>query len=191
MSTKLDSQLFAQLGGSNWVARAGFFQKEAAVVESSAVPESVQPEENAPIQEVQAPIDQLEQQVMEPVLSESRAPDIENAIVVIGAGLDQVWENEDELSWRLWQNIMFAFGWDESQMAFYDLDHLVSEEMVFTTLEEVIDLNVEWVLTMDASHPVSEQLAEGLQVIEVPDLESMLADPYAKQSFYQSVVELL
>ncbi len=111
-------------------------------------------------------------------------------IVVLGAGLDAVWQNEDTQAWQLWQNIMLAFDWDESQMVFFDTTHLVSDEMVFTTMEEVIDLGVDWVLTMDETHPISEQLVEGVHVVSVPDLESMLSDPYAKQSFYHAVIEL-
>ena len=111
-------------------------------------------------------------------------------IVVLGAGLNAVWQNDETQAWLLWQNIMLAFNWDESQMAFFDTSHLVSDEMIFTTMEEIIDLGVDWVLTMDDEHPISEQLVEGVHVVSVPDLESMLSDPYAKQSFYRAVVEL-
>jgi hypothetical protein len=113
-----------------------------------------------------------------------------NEIVLLGGGLDAIWLNEESLEWQLWQNIMQAFGWDESQVVFYDTEHLASEEMVFSTMEEVIELGVDWVLTMDAEHIISEQLAEGVQVVEVPDLDLMLSDPYAKQSFYQTVIAL-
>lgn len=111
-------------------------------------------------------------------------------IVVVGVGLDAVWQNDETLAWQLWQNIMQAFDWDESRMTFFDTSHLVSEEMIFTTMEEIIGLGVDWVLTMDEEHPISEQLVEGVHVVSVPDLESMLSDPYAKQSFYHAVVEL-
>ncbi len=119
-------------------------------------------------------------------LAASKSPQI----VVLGAGLDAVWQNEATQAWQLWQNIMLAFGWDDSNMTFFDTTHLVSEEMIFTTMEEVIELGVDWVLTMDDAHPISEQLVEGVQVVSVPDLETMLADPYAKQSFYHAVIEL-
>ncbi|MGM0541202.1 MAG: hypothetical protein ACQEQR_02035 [Pseudomonadota bacterium] len=111
-------------------------------------------------------------------------------IVVVGAGLDAVWQNDETHGWQLWQNIMLAFDWDESQMTFFDTSHLVSDEVIFTTMEEIIELGVDWVLTMDDEHPISEQLVEGVHVVSVPDLESMLSDPYAKQNFYHSVVEL-
>lgn len=111
-------------------------------------------------------------------------------IVVVGAGLDAVWQNDETQAWQLWQNIMLVFDWDESRMTFFDTSHLVSEEMIFTTMEEIIGLGVDWVLTMDDEHPISEQLVEGVHVVSVPDLESMLSDPYAKQSFYHAVVEI-
>ncbi len=111
-------------------------------------------------------------------------------IVVVGAGLDAVWQNDETQAWQLWQNIMLVFDWDESRITFFDTSHLVSEEMIFTTMEEIIGLGVDWVLTMDDEHPISEQLVEGVHVVSVPDLESMLSDPYAKQSFYHAVVEI-
>ncbi|GKT11712.1 MAG: hypothetical protein ISEC1_P0681 [Thiomicrorhabdus sp.] len=110
------------------------------------------------------------------------------SVVVLGSGLDSVWQNEENIAWLLWQNIMHAFNWGESSVVFFDTANLVSEDMVFETMEEIIELGVEQVFTMDEEHLISEQLQEGVQVISVPDLESMLSDPYAKQSFYQSVM---
>lgn len=109
-------------------------------------------------------------------------------IVVLGAGLDAVWQDETNQAWQLWQNIMLAFDWDERQIAFFDTLNLVSEEVMFSTMEEIIELGVDWVLTMDESHEMSEMLQEGVSVIAVPELESMLSDPYSKQSFYQTVM---
>ena len=109
---------------------------------------------------------------------------------MIGTGLERMWQKEDDFAWQLWQNIMKAFRLDESQVVFFDTELLVTEDMIFSTMEEVIDLGVEWVLTMDEMHEVSEQLAEGVHVVSVPEFESMLSDPYSKQSFYHSVVPL-
>ena len=206
MSAKFNAQLFAQLGGVNWTARDGFFQSEEQMLESVkqsetpdssatsnsdfAEPVSGSPElefkSQADVSEMKNPVSQAESEV-----KPSTKTMVENAIVVIGPDLDEVWENEEAPAWVLWQNIMQAFAWDESQVVFYDLSSLASEESVFRTLEEIIDLGVEWVLAMDAEHDITEQLADGMHVVEVPDLESMLMDPYAKQSFYNSVVALL
>ena len=119
----------------------------------------------------------------------TKAEHQENALVLLGSGLDSIWENEDELAWQLWQNIAQALGWQDKSVVFYDLDCLVSDDALINTMEEVIDLSVDWVLSMQAEHILCEQLSEGVQVIEVPDLESMLSDPYAKQMFYQTVVQ--
>lgn len=178
------NELFAQIGGSNWLTRPGYFAGQAveqveAVVEHEAVAVAV-----SEVEELSSDA-QTGQAV-----SKKTVVHIDNAVVIVGSGLDAIWDNEESLAWRLWQNIMQAFSWDDSQVVFYDTDHLASEDMVYTTMEEIIDLGVEWVLTMDEAHPISEQLAEGLSVVEVPDLEYMLSDPYAKQSFYQSVVAL-
>jgi hypothetical protein len=130
--------------------------------------------------------------VIEKATTETPSLPLDNRsnVVVVGAGLDAVWQNDETQAWQLWQNIMLAFDWDESRMTFFDTSHLVSEEMIFTTMEEIIGLGVDWVLTMDDEHPISEQLVEGVHVVAVPDLESMLSDPYAKQNFYHAVVEL-
>ena len=194
MSHSFDAELFAELGGVNCQARKGFFKSGSAVsVETQAALDMKGSKDaNATaVHEVKTEVkNAVESTFEEPSLLSATNQRIENAVVVIGPSLDQVWENEASPAWWLWQNIMNAFAWDETQIVFYDLDHVASEEAAYALLEEIIDLGVEWVLTMDAEHAVSEQLADGLKVVEVPDLETMLADPYAKQSFFQSVVAL-
>lgn len=175
------SELFTQIGGSNWSTRPGYFESRA--LEQVANESSMQ-ELAVADQAVESQND------MEQSVSKKAVVKVENAVVVVGSGLDAIWDNEENLAWKLWSNIMQAFSWDDSQVVFYDTDHLVSEDMIFSTMEEIIDLGVEWVLLMDEVHPIAEQLAEGLSVVEVPDLEYMLSDPYAKQSFYQSVIAL-
>ena len=187
-----NKELFSHLGGQNWVVRSGFM--------GESVLSSLQPEQLVESREVHddvdATVDVSEAQgddsiVGQPSLQKISRPQVENAIVVVGSGLDLVWENEEQLSWRLWQNIMLAFGWDESQIVFYDLDNLASDEMAYSTVEEIIELGVESVLSMSPDHLLSEQLADGLRIIDVPDLDTMLFDPHAKRSFYQAVVESL
>lgn len=110
-----------------------------------------------------------------------------NSIVFLGASLNSVFQDESKSEWLLMQSICQAFGWSEEQLRFFDTDTLASEESIFTTMEEVIEIGVEWVLSMDLEHPITEQLSEGVHVIGVPDLEQMLYDPYAKQAFYLAV----
>jgi len=209
---QFSTDLFEQLGGTNWVTRPGnFFETNDSANDLMSDPEespdssvlvndepsviepvgSVHTASELQSEHVHQPAE-LSSQVFEPE-AESKlkvASHINNAVVLVGPGLEKIWQNEDDLAWQLWQNIMKAFSWDESQVVFFDTELLVTEDMIFSTMEEVIDLGVEWVLTMDDTHEISEQLAEGVHVVSVPEFESMLSDPYSKQSFYHSVVSL-
>ena len=204
--------LFEQMGGVNWQARPDIFP-EQPVLDNRSSSESLEitPERmsdldvNAEISEEQVVLQASSSQglmqpeqikveesikVEEPTaeyLSEPKQ-ELGSSIVLLGAGLDGIWQNEESTAWQLWQNIMLAFQWDESNVVFFDTSNIVSEDAIFSTIEEVIDLGVEWVLTMDEEHTISEQLVEGVHVVTVPDLELMLSDPYSKQSFYQSVM---
>lgn len=218
--TQFSQQLFEQLGGTNWVARPGYFanqevslsiadqersdSSELAVedfemasndVTVSAGYESnvsqVVPVAEQALESPETRVTVVDDIVRDPVMEKMATPIVENAVVLIGSGLDACWQNDEALGWQLWQNIMQAFSWDEAQVVFYDTAHLASEDMIFSTMEEIIELGVDWVLTMDEEHPMSEQLAEGAHVVEVPDLDLMLSDPYAKKAFYQTVVQLV
>lgn len=127
--------------------------------------------------------------IEEPLLQAE--PVVQNGVVLIGQDLESYWQNEEAVEWQLWQNIMQVFGWDEAGVQFYDTRLMVSEDMVFGTIEEIIDSGCEWVLSMDDEHLLSEQLSEGLQVVSVPDFEDMFADPFAKKTFYQTVLGLM
>lgn len=199
---KYSSELFSQLGGVNWVARESFFSsvqdrsvsQHASDIETKSEDKALKESNVHDEAPLEMPAESQQSSMVEHVESQPSTTSmqaIENPVVIVGSGLDAIWENEEELAWRLWQNIMFAFGWDESQIVFFDTDHLASEEMIFSTIEEVIELDADWVLSMAFDHPISEQLAEGVQVIDVPSLDDMLADPYAKQSFYQTVIGLI
>ena len=205
---QFSTDLFEQLGGTNWVTRPGnFFEANDSVseLEDGSVSSVLLNDEQGviePIESVPAASElqseripqaaEVSSQVFEPEAEPKLKviSHINNAVVLIGPGLEKIWQNEDDLAWQLWQNIMKAFSWDESQVMFFDTELLVTEDMIFSTMEEVIDLGVEWVLTIDESHEISEQLAEGVHVVSVPEFESMLSDPYSKQSFYHSVVSL-
>ena len=172
--------LFEQIGGVNWQAnpKAQIFSPPSCEAEQKQVQKPMSAQLEKPSASYES------------VLAKSE-PMVELMhVVVLGAGLDKIWQNETHQAWQLWQNIMLAFDWDESQIVFFDTAHLVQEEMIFSTIEEVIELGVDWVLCMDDEHVISEQLQEGVHVVNVPDLESMLADPYAKKTFYSAVVAL-
>jgi|ACQI01.1.fsa_nt_gi hypothetical protein len=217
---KNSSQLFSMLGGTSWIVRdsdlfAGLTRKssKASAEEALGLQTSDAPDSNQPIDDQVSSTESPEQTtfgitnqslssksenlenlaVNQAVITDKQSNNniLHNTVVVLGSGLDLIWENEDEEAWQLWQNIVFAFGWQDFQTVFYDLDHLVSEGMVLSTIEEVIESGVEWVLTMDADHAIAEQLVDGVQVIEVPDFESMLSDPHAKKGFYESVMQFV
>ncbi len=172
--------LFEQIGGTNWQQRSEFIF--ASVISESH--DAVNAESSPALEPAQAPIEDSFEEQSEPCISKGYS------IVVLGAGLNEIWQNDAQPAWLLWQNIMQVFEWDEHQIVFFDTAHMVSEEVVFSTIEEIIDLGVDWALTMDEAHELSEQLQEGIQVISVPDMESMLSDPYAKQTFYHTVISI-
>jgi hypothetical protein len=195
--TPVSVNVFNQIGGTYWVSRPGYF--EASLASRSAPEPEPYPDTKVEHSSVHLPKTVAKPSVMvEPLLKRDALlpPSLAEAlpalpampaIVLIGAGLDGLWQDESALGWRLWQNIMLAFGWDETQTVFFDTEHLASEEMMFSTVEEVINLGVEWVLSMDDAHEINEQLVEGVMVVNVPSLELMLSDARAKQLFYTTV----
>lgn len=196
------TDLFDQIGGTNWITRPGKFEKESLEnmvndlnnrqlqdkteeIDSAVKYEEQNLHTDIPINDSSEILSENEDALL---ISKSVLPIM--PIVVIGAGLESIWQNEESLAWQLWQNIMKAFEWDEAHVVFFDTELIVTEDAIFSTMEEVIELGVEWVLSMDEEHEISEQLSEGVQVVSVPEFELMLSDPYAKQSFYHSIIAL-
>ena len=194
---KLSAGLFNQIGGTHYLSRPAYFQKAVSSEESAKPPEEVSDVNDLvglkPNIESQLGLMVSDEVPDSPLEGEGASEEcaLTKSLVIIGSGLNSIWEDESKLEWQLLQNICQSLGWLEESLSFFDTDLLISEDATYATMEEVIDLGVEWVLSMDSEHPVSEQLAEGVQVVDVPDLDQMLSDPYAKQSFYQSVVPLL
>lgn len=211
LKINLSSDLFKQIGGTNWVARPGYFanQKTAEMVKTELDSDNHENDaknlvEQSPEFEVVSDVTAKEEEAVTSYLESSpmvtdviyNAPEaittkeLVTSIVVIGRGLDSIWQNEESLAWQLFQNIMKVFSWDETQVVFFDTELIVTEDSLFNTMEEVIDLGVELVLCMDDEHEIYEQLSEGVHVVSVPDFELMLSDPHAKQSFYHSIVSI-
>lgn len=188
------------MGGTTYLSRPAYFQNDADASDVS-LSEAVEAQVIVPISTMSEPPEASDsiERVSEGAVSSASFEESESAglptseikCVILGSGLNAVWEDESKAEWQLLQNICQAFQLSESQLSYFDTDALVSEEATFTTMEEVIELGVEWVFSMDADHPISEQLSEGVLVVEVPSLEQMLFDPYAKQSFYQAAHSLL
>lgn len=176
---QFSERLFTHLGGRIWRAKPGF-------IDSRQASESAETGEVSEKQGRQlSPNDQFAEQTSQTPTT-TAAPSLK---VFVAQGIDAIWENESELSWQLWENIQQAFGWQEQDVQFFDADNLASEEAVMACVEEVIDLQVEQVfLMLDEAHSLYEILSEGVEVIQLPSLNEMLENPYAKQSFYQAMV---
>lgn len=104
--------------------------------------------------------------------------------ILIGSGLDGIWQNDETLEWQLLKNIAKVFTWDLEQLHYYDTSHLASEEAIYATLDEVMEMEVDWVLSMDTESLLADHLEEGLQIISVSSLTQMLSDPYAKKDCF-------
>ncbi|MDG6778455.1 hypothetical protein QCB44_07045 [Thiomicrorhabdus sp. zzn3] len=188
VSPKFSSGLFEQLGGVSWQLRSnyqGAFQQACSEEAGSNTGAStVEPIEHSLLQ-----------------VEESRAADatmfqavsnemVSHELILIGGGLHGFWEDESRLEWQLWGQICETLGWMHD-IRFFDTEVLTTEEAIYASFEEILSSGAEQVLTMDVDHSLSQQLSEGMVLIEVPTLEEMLSDPYAKRSFYQAVLPFI
>ncbi len=180
----MQADFLNSLGLTTWQARPGYFAKSVPRTEPAAnsiSPEaetmtaapSTEPEVNSAVSEAEmasAPV-------------ETPAP--KAAFVLVGAGLDDIWQNESAVQWVLMLNILKAFGLSEEQLRFFDTAHAVTDEAVFASIEEVIDLGVETVFAFEESSPLIEQLEEGLQVVFLPSLDEMMQRGQAKRETFE------
>lgn len=190
--TVFSSQLFEQIGGVHWQVReeASVWQAKANGSDGAVQQEVVEQYEVAALKScLELESTQQSELIQEQSAKPAAQSSVSQAIVVLGHELDSIWQNDEMPEWQLWRNIMAAFNWDESDVFFYDLAHIVTEEMGFAVVEEVIDMQVEWLLSMDDEHFLTEQLSEGVQVVHMSSLETMLGDPFAKQQFYRAIVD--
>ncbi len=109
----------------------------------------------------------------------------------VGQGVSQVWQQPDQLAWRLWLNILTAFQLSAEQTQFFDTAQLHDETAWMQCAEQVMAAGLDFVFVSEEviEHPAVAYLAEGVEVVEVPSLERMLEEPQAKQQFYQKAVE--
>ncbi|MBF6058819.1 hypothetical protein [Thiomicrorhabdus heinhorstiae] len=171
------ADFYTQIGVQQWRADRELFTR---VEESGSISESE-------VQYLEAS-EQIESQVPSPVAgkqTEVFAAE-ESPLILIGPDLSAVWENEDDLAWQLWKNILAAFDWHDRNVMFYDSSHLVSEEAVFAVFDELLEMGVERVLSVD-DNPLADQLSEGMELVTIPSLQDMLHDPYAKQQCYETL----
>lgn len=190
---QFSSQLLAQLGVPIWQQNAEFFNRPVEKVDGKSslkaeglkeLNASASPESEAMVNSSQ----QADSFSSSELLNSAAYGQVENSKVFLANGIDEVFQNDQMLSWRLWENIQQAFGWEESQVHFFDASTMVSEESLMACMEEVMALSVDQVFVMLDEHPAIEMLQEGVEVVRLPSLEAMLDDPYAKQEFYQTMM---
>lgn len=179
-----DEAFLAQLGVQPWQLRSGAEIK-------TPEPKPKEPLEVVePLPEVETPANQATEKTewVEPEQTSLSKPDM-LPFILIGEGLDAIWQDETQLEWLLLQNIAKALSWDIEKLHYFDTAHIVSEDAIFATLEEVMEMEVNLVLSMDMESSLSEHLQEGLQVLALPNLSEMLADSYAKKQSYSILMQ--
>lgn len=186
LQPQFSTEFLSQLGVPAWSENPEFFHR----------PVENQVQDNA-LLETQVRSGEPESQAKVPVASSEPVQNSSNDVstvqqvarVFIASGVDEIWQNETSLAWQLWESILFAFGWQESEVEFFDAATMVTEESLFDCMEAVMELPIDQVFVMLDDHPIVEMLQEGLEVVHLPSFEEMLDDPYAKQRFYQSVIQ--
>jgi DNA polymerase III psi subunit len=191
---KFSGAFYQNLGVTQWQMRSGFSAAQVPASKPIAVNEEVL-EASESVMTMGAELQQVEsvsqpQAVQAAAVPKTVVQTVENPVVVIGHGLQDFWQDDESLEWRLWSNIMQAFNWHEEQVLFVDSALLTTEEQAFASVEEIIGMGAERLLSMDDEHPINEMLSEGAEILSVPDFDLMLSDPYAKKSFYQQAISL-
>lgn len=172
------------LGLTTWQARPGYFAKSVTRTEPAANSISLEAEAMTAAPSTEMEVNSVVSEAeMASAPVETPAP--KPAFVLVGAGLDDIWQNESAVQWGLMLNILKAFGLSEEQLRFFDTAHAVTDEAVFASIEEVIDLGVETVFAFEESSPLIEQLEEGLQVVFLPSLDEMMQRGQAKRETFE------
>ncbi|WP_024850734.1 hypothetical protein [Hydrogenovibrio kuenenii] len=106
------------------------------------------------------------------------------ALVFVGEGLEQVWQNDETPTWGLMLNILDALNIHQEEVVYFDTALLHTEDAIMMTIEEIIETGVEQVFSFDEESMLNEALAEGLHVEVLPSLDEMLAQGFAKKQVY-------
>lgn len=168
---QLSPGLLADLGVSAWQAKPAF--QQAGV-------------EFAPV--VDAALHLSDESGVMPLASTHQRPALP-FWVLLGSGLNAIWQADNNQVWLLWQAILQFHLSDVSQMRFFDTDSLQDEDLQFEVLEQIIETGAERVFTMDADHPINEMLIEGAQLVVLPSFEQMLDQPLLKRDVYMALSE--
>lgn len=110
--------------------------------------------------------------------------------VWVGEGVQSIWQSPYDSAWRLWLNILKAFGLKPEQTRFFDSLTLSREADFEQCVEVLIAAGIErvWVSEEALSSPLVAWLAEGVEIVPVPSLNRMLEEGLAKQQFYEAVI---
>lgn len=164
MSVVLADGFWQELGVTQWNTRPGF------------LPSSPQAEAELPAKTS-----------AEPSTSEALAP----AWVLIGDGLSAIWQNENHQAWWLWRNMLDYHLKSPEQVLFFDTEQILGEEAGFEVIEQLIELGVETVFSMNPNHELHHSLAEAIQLITLPSFDQMLEQPQLKRQAFISLEQIL
>ncbi|MBO1923608.1 hypothetical protein [Thiomicrorhabdus sp. 6S3-12] len=195
MSVKFSAALFQQLGVAHWTARDSVFHASPEVMHAMGSPVSEDHEGSGESDVSNSESHPEPKMNKASELKASQASKLKEVaplrqVALVGQGLQSLWQDESKAEWQLWSQIMLAMGWSEEEILFVDTSLLISEEQVYSSVEEIIDSGVDCLLSMDPEHVINEVLSEGSEVLPVPDFDLMLSDPHAKKSFYQQALRL-
>jgi hypothetical protein len=114
---------------------------------------------------------------------------VQQAWWLIGPGLTKIWQDERQQAWLLWRAMADYHFAGVDAVRFFDTDALHDEAAIEQVVEQVIESGVDWVFSMDAEHPLHQQLAEGLAVVVLPHFEALIAQPLLKRDAYLRLLQ--
>lgn len=173
----ISASLLNTLGLPTWQSRPGHFLQSQKSEESVMSNYEILSEDSSKAVQVEEVSNSLDY---------AASLDVEHprSFVFLGAGLNTVWQNEESSEWQLFLNILSAFNLSEDQVRFFDTSQLVTDEAIFATLDEIIELGVEQVFAYDETGPLLQELNEGAHIIVIPTLAELLSSARAKRDFY-------
>ncbi len=167
-SLKVGAEVWSGLGITPWTTRADFSFNQQQTVSSA---------DSIAVDSSSAELDKQDNMNTSP------------RWVIIGSGLNAIWQQADHQAWLLWQAMIQFHFTNLDAITFYDTDLIVGEQALFDVVEQIIELDVEWVYSMDSEHELHHQLAEGVNVITLPSFDDMLAQPLLKREAYQRLLQ--
>lgn len=192
--TTVDSFLLEQLGIENWRLHTQFnhsnsdentsdisqHELEAEVVDSDSALHVAS--EAADYHVDKSQVEEGHAEVSDDLLAPLTTEKV--ALVFVGEGLEQVWQNDEAPAWVLMLNILDALKVHQEEVVYFDTALLHTEDAIMMTIEEIIETGVEQVFSFDEDSMLNEALTEGLHVEVLPSLDEMLVQGSAKKQVY-------